>query len=74
MEKWLLMSGWITPITSAAGVRPTKTHGQKSTMYGIILTEAERNIQTAVAALQIKAGKVSHSEYFAADVRKRTCE
>lgn len=36
------MSGWITPITSAAGVRPTKTHGQKSTMYGIILTEMEK--------------------------------
>ena len=36
--------------------------------------EVVRNIKTAVADLQIKAGKVSHSEYFAADVRKRTCE
>ena len=40
----------------------------------LVLAEAERNIKTAVADLQIKAGKVSHSEYFAADVRKRTCE
>ena len=40
----------------------------------LVLAEAERNIKTAVADLQITAGKVSHSEYFAADVRKRTCE